>query len=295
MDSLSNLNVFVQVAETGSFVAAGGTLGVSASAIGKSISRLESRLNVRLFHRSTRSLTLTAEGMLFLERSRRILAEFEAAEQELSLTAQFPQGRLRISLPMVGSLMQPVLSEFMHHYPQIELELNFTDKMVDVIEEGFDAVIRTGEMTDSRLNLRKLGDYTKFVVASPEYLAQHGTPHNPSELAQHRCLHYRFSRSGKIEPWPLTAALPVNLPLSMVCNNLEAQVYFAQQGCGITCLPEFAVRDALASGKLQKILHNYLSHSAAFNILWPSGGYMTPRLRVFIDFLCEHTFARSRT
>ncbi len=294
MDSLSNLNVFVQVAETGSFVAAGGALGVSASAIGKSISRLENRLGVRLFHRSTRSLTLTAEGALFLERSRRILAEFEAAERELSLTAQFPQGRLRISLPMVGSLMQPVLSAFMHHYPQIELELNFTDKMVDVIEEGFDAVIRTGEITDSRLNLRKLGDYTKFVVASPQYLAQRGTPLTPAELLQHSCLHYRFSRSGKIEPWPLKGAPGLNLPLSMVCNNLEAQVYFTQQGCGISCLPEFAVRDALASGKMQKILHQHVSHSASFNILWPSGGYMTPRLRVLIDFLCEHTFAEAR-
>ena len=276
-------------------MAAGGVLGVSASAIGKSISRLESRLNVRLFHRSTRSLTLTAEGSLFLERSRRILAEFEAAEQELSLAAQFPQGRLRISLPMVGSLMQPVLSEFMRHYPQVELELNFTDKMVDVIEEGFDAVIRTGEMTDSRLSLRKLGDYTKYVVASPQYLAERGTPQNPAELAHHLCLHYRFSRSGKIEPWPLTGALPAHLPLSMVCNNLEAQVYFTQQGCGISCLPEFAVRDGLTSGKLQKILPDYVLHNAAFNILWPSGGYMTPRLRVFIDFLCEHTFAHSRS
>lgn len=295
MDSLNSLNVFVQVAETGSFVAAGGVLGVSASAIGKSVSRLERKLNVRLFHRSTRSLTLTAEGALFLERSRRILAEFEAAEQELSLAAQFPQGRLRISLPMVGSLMQPVLSEFMRHYPQVELELNFTDKMVDVIEEGFDAVIRTGEITDSRLNLRKLGDYTKYVVASPEYLAERGTPQSPAELVGHSCLHYRFSRSGKIEPWPLIGALADNLPQSMVCNNLEAQVYFAQQGCGITCLPEFAVRDALAMGKLQKILPEYVSHNASFNILWPSGGYMTPRLRVFIDFLCAHTFARSRS
>ncbi|MCC3703996.1 LysR family transcriptional regulator [Rouxiella badensis] len=294
MDSLSSLGVFVQVAETGSFVAAGGVLGVSASAIGKSISRLESRLNVRLFHRSTRSLTLTAEGALFLERSRRILAEFEAAEHELSLATQFPRGRLRISLPMVGSLMLPVLSEFMGQYPDIELELNFTDKMVDVIEEGFDAVIRTGEITDSRLNLRKLGDYTKYVVASPDYLAQHGTPQTLEELPQHSCLHYRFSRSGKIEPWPLTFDNPVDLPLSMVCNNLEAQVFFAEQGRGITCLPEFSVREGLSAGRLHSVLEQYVSHRASFNILWPSGGCMTPRLRVLIDFLCEHTFAVDR-
>jgi len=294
MDSLSSLGVFVQVAETGSFVAAGGTLGVSASAVGKSISRLENKLNVRLFHRSTRSLTLTAEGQLFLERSRRILAEYEAAENELSLASQYPRGRLRISLPMVGSLMLPVRSEFLSCYPDVELERNVSGKRVDVIEEGFDAVIRTGEMTDSRLNLRKLGDYTKFVVASPAYLAKHGIPQLPEQLAQHSCLHYRFSRSGKIEPWPLVHELPLDLPLSMVCNNLEAQVYFAQQGNGITCLPEFAAREALVSGKLQSVLNEFISHSASFNILWPSGGYMTPRLRALIDFLCEHTFARRK-
>lgn len=291
MDSLSSLGVFVQVAETGSFVAAGSVLGVSASAIGKSVSRLESKLSVRLFHRSTRSLTLTPEGVLFLERSRRILAEIEAAEQELSLATQHPQGRLRISLPMVGSLMLPVLSEFMYHYPDIELELNFSDKRVDVIEEGFDAVIRTGEIADSRLNLRKLGDYTKVVVASPDYFSQHGLPHSPGDLMNHRCLHYRFIRSGKIEPWPLVHKLPLDLPLSVVCNNLEAQVYLALQGRGIACLPDFAVREALASGKLQSVLDECVEHNSSFNILWPSGGYMTPRLRVLIDFLCEHTFA----
>ena len=157
MESLSGFVVFVQVAETRSFVAAGRLLGVSASAVGKRVVRLEEKLGVRLFHRSTRSVTLTAEGALFLERSRRILAEIEAAELELSQATATPRGRLRVSLPMGSSLVLPVLGEFMRHYPDIELDLDFSDRMVDVIEEGFDAVVRTGEPSDSRLSSKRLG------------------------------------------------------------------------------------------------------------------------------------------
>jgi DNA-binding transcriptional LysR family regulator len=142
MDSLNGFVVFVQVAEMRSFVAAGRHLGVSASAVGKSIARLEDKLGVRLFHRSTRSITLTAEGHLLLERSRRILAEIEAAQQELTQAAERPVGRLRLSLPLVGSLVLPVLGDFMRQYPQIQLDLEFTDRMVDVIAEGYDAVLR---------------------------------------------------------------------------------------------------------------------------------------------------------
>lgn len=144
MDRLYSFTVFAQVAETRSFVEAGRLLGVSASAVGKSVARLELKLGVRLFHRSTRSITLTAEGILFLERCQRILAEIEAAEQELLHAATAPSGRLRVSLPLISSLVLPVLGDFMYAYPDIELDLDFTDRLVDVIEEGFDAVVRTG-------------------------------------------------------------------------------------------------------------------------------------------------------
>src|SRR6218665_3604929 len=192
MDSLNGFVVFVQVAETRSFVAAGRLLGVSASAVGKSVAPLEEKLGVRLFHRSTRSVTLTAEGTLFLERSRRILAEIDAAELELSQASAAPGGRVRVSLPLVSSLMLPVLGEFMRAYPQIELDLDFTDRMVDVIEEGFDAVVRTGEPADSRLSARRLGSFQMRLVASPDYLACRSTPRTPADLLQHTCLHYRF-------------------------------------------------------------------------------------------------------
>jgi DNA-binding transcriptional LysR family regulator len=167
MDSLSGITAFVQVAETRSFTEAGRLLEVSSSAIGKSVARMEQRLGVRLFHRSTRSVTLTAEGELFLERCRRILLEIEQAEIELSQLAEVPKGKLRISVPLQNTLIFPLLSGFMQAYPDIELDVDLSDRMVEVIEEGFDAVIRTGQPFDSRLMARKLGEYKLELVASP--------------------------------------------------------------------------------------------------------------------------------
>ncbi len=293
MDSLSGFVVFVQVAETRSFVAAGRLLGVSASAVGKSVARLEEKLGVRLFHRSTRSVTLTAEGTLFLERSRRILAEIEAAEMELSQASAAPRGRLRISLPLVSSLVLPVLGEFMRAYPEIELDLDFTDRMVDVIEEGFDAVVRTGEPADSRLSARRLGAFQMRLVASPAYLTRRGTPMAPGDLRQHTCLHYRFPNSGKLETWALGQASgdpELQLPTSMICNNIETRVCFALRGLGIAYLPDFAVREPLADGRLTPILSDYVQRSGVFHVLWPASKHPSPKIRALVDFLCERVF-----
>lgn len=290
MESLSGFNVFVQVAETRSFVAAGRALGISASAIGKSVARLEERLGVRLFHRSTRSMTLTAEGMMLLERSRRVLAEIEAAEQELSQSASVPKGRLRISLPLVSGLVLPVLADFMRTYPAVELDLSFTDRMVDVVEEGYDAVVRTGELLDSRLSSRQLGSFATVIVGSPAYFAQHGVPQRPADLAGHPCMHYRFPNSGKLEVWPLlreAGEAEPRLPTSMICDNAETRVWFALQGLGIACLPAFAVRAELAAGTLRTVLDDYVDRTVTFRLLWPSGRHLMPRLRAFIDFMAE--------
>lgn len=290
MDSLSNFVVFVQVAEARSFVAAGRVLGVSASAIGKSVARLEEKLGVRLFHRSTRSVTLTAEGALFLERSRRILAEIEAAEHELSEATGAPRGRLRVSLPMVSSLLLPLLGHFMRTYPDIELDLDFTDRKVDVIEEGFDAVVRAGEPADSRLSARRLGSYPVRIVASPDYLAMRGTPQVPADLLSHSCLHYRFPTSGKLEPWLLKKSpgeSELQLPISMICNNIETRVCFALQGLGIAYLPEFAIREQLADGRLTLLLTDYVDSVRVFYMLWPASKHPSPKVRALVDFLTE--------
>lgn len=298
MDSLNGFTVFVQVAETRSFVAAGRLLGVTASAIGKSVARLEEKLGVRLFHRSTRSITLTAEGVLFLERSRRILAEIEAAQMELSEASSTPRGRLRISLPLVSSLVLPVLGDFMRAYPDIELDLDFTDRLVDVIEEGFDAVVRGGHPTDSRLAARRLGSFKPVVVASPDYLAQHGTPKSPADLMQHACLHYRFPNSGRLETWALR--LPpgepeLQLPTTMISNNIEARLCLAMRGQGIAYLPDFSVRAALKEGALVEILAGYVEWSGAFHVLWPASKHPSPKVRALVDFLSSRVFPPDAT
>src|SRR5437879_13489324 len=181
MDSLGSLNGFVVAAETRSFRVAGRQLGVSSSAIGKSVARMEERLGVRLFHRSTRSITLTAEGALFLERCRRIFSEIEAAELELSQTREAPRGILRVSLPLVGMLMMPTLVAFMRAYPEIILDLDFSDPIVDVIDEGFDAGGRFAEVGDSRLMSRAFGTDCRRLVAAPAYPAITGGPLIPDD------------------------------------------------------------------------------------------------------------------
>lgn len=290
MDSLNGITMFVQVAETRSFTEAGRILGVSSSAVGKSIARMEERLRVRLFHRSTRSITLTAEGALFLERCRRILSEVDAAEAELSDAAGSPRGRLRVGAPQLVNLLMPIFDSFMQRYPDIDLDIDMSDRMVDVVEEGFDIVIRTGEQTDSRLVARRLGACPHVLVATPGYLKQHGRPTHPNELTSHACLQHRFPATGKLERWPLRreeSDPELVLPETITVNTIEPLAYAVLQGRGIAFLPAFLVRDALEQGLLQTVLDDYLDRTVTFWMLWPASRYASPKLRVFIDHMSQ--------
>ncbi|WP_249583131.1 LysR family transcriptional regulator [Pseudomonas viridiflava] len=293
MENLGGISIFVLVAETRSFTEAGRRIGISSSGIGKSVARLEERLGTRLFHRSTRSINLTAEGALFLERCRRILGELETAESELSHLKDKPQGKLRISLPLVSGLVMPALIEFMKCYPDIELDVDFSDRMVDVVEEGFDAVLRTGTPSDSRLMSKKLGSFQLCIVGAPGYFESRGTPRKPSDLRHHACLLHKFPSTGRFEMWPLKHEVDVpdfDLPQTMVCNTTEVMVDVARSGLGIACLPDFMVNTYIRSGELELILEEYVVHSGMFRVLWPSSKHMSRKLRVFIDFMQERLF-----
>ncbi|QVQ27762.1 LysR family transcriptional regulator [Achromobacter deleyi] len=293
MDSLSGISVFVLVAETRSFSEAGRVLGVSPSAVGKSVARMEERLKVRLFHRSTRHIALTPEGEKFLERCRRILCEVEAAELELSEATDAPQGKLRVSLPRYSGLFEEAIAGFMRQYPEVELDLDFTDRMVDVISEGFDAVVRTGEMDDSGLKRRRLGGFRRILAASPGYLRQHGVPRRASDLRQHACLHYRYPSTGRLEKWPLKLgpdAQAPELPLTLVCNSVEMRIFLALGGQGIVCLPDFTIRKELAAGRLQAVMEDRTRGNGTMWALWPASRHASPKLRVFIDHLAQHLF-----
>ena len=291
MDSLGSLNAFVRAAETRSFTVAGRQLGVSSSAIGKSVARMEERLGVRLFHRSTRSITLTAEGALFLDRCRRIFSEIEAAELELSQTHEAPRGTLRVGLPLVGMLMIPTLAAFMRTYPEIMLDLDFSDRIIDVIEEGFDAVVRFADAGDTRLMSRALGTYRRRLVAAPAYLAAKGVPKTPDDLKAHACLHHRFPTSRRFEQWPLPpeqAGVEIELPKTAVASTLEPLIYMAEQGLGIAYLPDFAIGRQLREGLLVTVLYDYTDRSGPLRVLWPSSRHLAPKLRAFVDFLAAN-------
>lgn len=294
MDSLSGEIAFVKTAEALSFVGAARALGISASAVGKNVAKLEASLNIRLLHRSTRKVSLTAEGQLFYERCRRILDDLQDARAMLSEVVQQPRGRLRVSLPTIGyRFLLPHMAAFRSAYPEVELELDFNDLLVDVIEEGFDVVIRSGDLADSRLMSRKLGPFRFLLCASPGYFQRAGRPSSVKDLEQHACLRYRFATTGKIMDWSLVANpafTQLRLPTAMTLNNMEAMLMAAADGHGIAFVPDFLAREALAQSRLESVLDDECADQGRFWALWPSSRHLSPKVRVFVDFAAEHLF-----
>lgn len=288
MESLNGLLAFVRAAQSQSFAAAAEKMGISASAVGKSVARLEEKLSVRLFNRSTRRISLTDEGQLFFERCQHIVAQLEEAEQELVRISAVPRGKLRITAPAIGyRMLLPHLPEFRARYPEVELDLDFSDRMVDVIDEGFDIAIRSGELSSSQMMSRRLGPFRFVITGSPAYFASHPEPHTPEELQHHDCLRYRFPGNGQWQEWEITRGTPPDLPLALSSNNMESILQAAIQGLGLAYVPEFIVRPYLASGELVSVLAPYLKEGGKFSVVWPSSRHMLPKVRVFIDFLTQ--------
>ncbi|WP_093178651.1 LysR family transcriptional regulator [Variovorax sp. YR266] len=290
MDSFSGLESFVRAADQLSFAKAGRQLGISASAVGKNVARLEQQLGVRLFNRTTRHTRLTQEGALFHERCRRILDELDDARAMMQDAVAAPRGRLRVSLPTIGyRFLLPILPDFKARYPEIELDLDFNDRLVDVIAEGVDVVIRSGDLVDSQLVARRLGPFQFVLVASPAYLERHGVPQVPADLTQHACLRYKFVTGGKVEEWDLPG-LPAQLPPGLLCNNMEAMLGAAVAGLGVAYMPDFLARDSLCRGELQRVLATHLVRQGQFSALWPSSRQLSPKVRAFVDFAGERMF-----
>jgi DNA-binding transcriptional LysR family regulator len=289
MDRLSGLMAFVKTADLGSFVAAGRVLEISASAVGKAVGKLEMQLGVRLLQRSTRRIQLTEEGRLFHERCRRILDDLDDAQAMLSRAAEMPRGKLRVSAPIVGyHFLMPLIPEFLARYPEVELDVDFNDRIVDLIEEGIDVVIRSGDLPDSGLVSRPLNMFCFVLCASPAYLQRHGTPATPRELEHHAAIRFRFPNSGKLLEWPVkrTAQAPEpRLRSAIAFNNMEALLAATVQGLGIACMPDFLVRDALAEGHIVRVLDGHLDEGGRFSALWPSSRQLSPKVRVFVDHL----------
>jgi DNA-binding transcriptional LysR family regulator len=287
VESLAALRAFVSAADTRSFKVAGQMLGVSSSAIGKAIARLEAQLSVTLFHRTTRTISLTEPGALFLVRARRMLEELREGEIELAEASGSPRGRLRVALPLAGKLFTRGIAAFVADNPLVELDLDYSDRLVDIVEEGFDVAIRSGDTGDTRLLHRTLCRFGWKLVASPAYLEQHGCPATAEDLSSHICLRQRFS-SGRLVSWPLQSPRDVDVPVSLVSSLIDPLLDLTLAGTGIASFPEFIVRDALRTGSLVPVLEGPKSMESVMTILWPASRFRLPKVRAFVDCIARH-------
>jgi DNA-binding transcriptional LysR family regulator len=292
-ERLDGVTVFVEVVRLGGFARAAEHLGLTRSAVGKSMARLEARLATRLFHRTTRIQNLTDEGQIYYEHCVRALAELQAAEAQMESGRHKVTGRLRVTMPVLFGryCVAPVLLDLARNHPSLELHLSFDDRPVDVLAEGFDLAIRSGVVgaESEGLRARKLGVQRKLVCASPAYLAAHGHPQNAAELAKHSILQYR--RADRVNVWQLSDSTGriVDMPLdSRLClDDLEAIANAATAGLGLAWLPEWLVRDRVRTGTLAAVLEGQPSATREVYALWPNLPHMPLRLRLAVDALVE--------
>lgn len=292
MDSLTDISVFVQVVESGSFTAAAERLSLSKSVISKYVTRLEDRLGARLLNRTTRRLSLTEVGRTFYERSERGLQELAEAELEVSRLQGEPRGTLRINAPMSFGVLHiaPVMPGFLRRYPELSVDVNFDDRKVDVIEGGFDVSVRISELGDSSLVARRLGPCRHAVVASTAYLEQHGVPRTPGDLARHNVITYQYQESAREWEFGLPGEKPVSVSVhgSIQMNNSLALREAVFNGAGIMRAPTFVVGEDIRTGKLQQVLTNYTLPELSIYAVFAQRKHLSPKIRAFIDFMSEY-------
>lgn len=293
-DALAELAVFVAVVDARNFTTAARQLGITKSLASRQVTRLEDRLGVRLLHRTTRRLSLTEAGEQLHERAARALADIAEAQQDITSFQAVPHGLLRISAPMSFGLLHvaPALPEFMRAYPQVKVDLQLDDRKVDVVSEGFDVVIRIGQLADSSLVARRLAPVRMFTAAAPTYLAAHGTPRHPHDLRGHACLVY----TGTTLDWKYRDAqgreIAVDVNATYFCNNGQALREAALAGLGIIRSPDFTIGDDIAAGRLLPLLGEYGTYEPDLFIVLPERKHMPPKVRAFVDFFAAHTAAR---
>ncbi len=290
IESLSGLAAFAETVESGSFAAAGRKLGLSASAVGKAVERLEQRLGLRLLNRTTRSLALTGEGEVLHRYVARILKDIQEAEQELLLVQNSPRGRLKISVPSVmgRKIVLPALRDFLTGFPDVTVDIRLDDVKVDVIDGGYDVVLRLGELEDSSLRARHIGPHRFTTCASPAYLAERGTPRTPADLGTHCCIHYRFPTTGRPEIWAFKGPRPPKpIQPGIILNDGEGLASAALGDLGIIQAPSYLVKDDIAEGRLQAILEDYTDDRGGIWLVWPPVSAPVPRVRAFIEFIAD--------
>ncbi len=290
-DRLGPIAAFVRVVETGSFTAAATSLGVSKSQVSRSVRALEDRLGARLLHRTTRAVTPTEAGQAFYGRCARILADLEEAEEAVAHLQAAPRGTLRLSLPQSFGVryLAPIIADFLMKYPEVRVEASFTERRVDLVDEGFDLAIRIGVLDDSSLIARKLGASRRYVLGSPDYLARRGWPQTPAELKDHECLLFTYQTTGS--SWVFRDAgeeVAVRVSGRMLANSGEALAAAACAGVGLVWLPDFLVADDLRAGRLVSVFGERPDPGLAIWAVYPHSRHLAPKVRLFVDHVAAH-------
>ncbi|HVJ42811.1 MAG TPA: LysR family transcriptional regulator [Dongiaceae bacterium] len=289
MDRLGTMEAFAAVVESGSFSAAAQRLRSSKSLVSRQIAALEAELGARLFHRTTRSLTLTEDGRGYHAQVVRILEEIAEANASVSNLQAAPRGRLRINAPMsFGYLhLAPAVPDFLALYPEVEIDLTMSDRYVDLIEEGVDLAVRLGRLGDSTLIARKLATIRRVVCGSPDYFKTHGVPQTPEDLSQHACLCY--SNLAVADEWRFLradgSAWPVEVHGRLRADNGDALREAALKGLGLVYLPSFIIGRDLQAATLVSVLTDYVPQDAGLYAVYPHARHLSPKVRAFIDFL----------
>lgn len=291
MDQLTAMRVFTRVAERGSFARAADELDISRAAASGHVAALEKHLGIRLLNRTTRRVSLTAEGADYLRRTQRILEEIEDAEETLRGARSRPQGRLRVDVPVAFGryLLLPALPEFTRRYPAIELEVRLNDRVVDLVAERVDVALRVGGLQQSGLVARRVTQLNIVTCASPGYLAEHGEPRTPDDLREHRLLGMTPAGGGTPEwsfPPPYTPRrLKLHFPMQF--NAAEGPIIGAIAGLGIVHTADVMVGEYIARGELKLILGDYIVPGPMMSLVYPSAGHRSPKVRVFSDFAAD--------
>lgn len=287
----SEMAAFVRVVEAKGFSAAATGLGLSPSAVSKLVTRLETRLGVRLLQRTTRALHLTAEGEAFYEAARRIVSAIETIEEQISVQRGTPHGLLRVTTSLAFSTHQlaPVIPEFMARHPLVEIELLPTDRVVDMVEEGVDIAIRIGRLADTSFMARKIGEDKRLICAAPAYLAHHGTPRRPEELTRHNCIvsrerphlnRWQFRVDNQIREIEVTGRVAV--------SEGEMQMQLALQGIGIVRLTRLTMARAIRDGALVPLLSDFSADEPVpIHAVYPHRRHLAPKVPAFVNFLIE--------
>ena len=287
MDRLDNVAVFVEVAERGSFAEAARRLRRSPTAITRAIAELESRLGVRLLNRTTRAVGLTEAGQSFLAGAKRVLADFDEIERFAAGQASAPRGELAVTAPLVfGRLhVTPIVTAFLAQYPEVTMRLVLLDRPVDLVEEGLDAAVRIGTLTDSSAIATRLGEVRHVIVASPAYLARCGTPADVEDLVGHTLI--SFMGIGGADRWQSTGPageVAVRIAPRLTVTTAEAAIDAAVAGFGMTRVLSYQVADALSAGSLVPLLPRHDLDRLPVHVLYPGGRHAPPKLRAFVDF-----------